>query len=59
MRIKRQEKSISDRDKEILKMRGRGNSIVEIGKYFNLERQRIWQILQKHGDTLPKKLSQK
>ena len=53
---KKQKSQLSERSKQILKMRTKGLSIVEIGKVFGITRQRVYYIITKYGDTLPKEL---
>lgn len=53
----KQVSKISERTKSILEERKKGKSIVELGKIYGVSRQRVHQILKRHGDTLPKKLS--
>ena len=50
MKIKKQ-KPISERDNQILEMRRAQKTIIEIGSYFNISKQRVWTILKKYGDT--------
>jgi Mor family transcriptional regulator len=45
-------KEISEKNKAILEMRRNGKSIVEIGEWFRLSRQRIFAILKRYGDPL-------
>jgi Mor family transcriptional regulator len=56
MKLK-QKSQISERTKKILADRKTGASIDQLAGIYNLSRQRIYQILKKNGDTLPKKLS--
>lgn len=53
----KQKSQLTEQSKQILEMRRKGLSIVEIGKVFDITRQRVHYIIKKHGDTLPKRLA--
>lgn len=54
---KKEIKVLSEKNKKILADRSTGKSIVELEEIYGLTRQRIWAILKRYGDTLPKELS--
>ena len=54
----KQKSQLTEQSKQILEMRRKGLSIVEIGKVFDITRQRVHYIITKYGDTLPKKLAE-
>lgn len=54
----KQKSQMTERTKKILEERSTGKSIVELGKIYNVSRQRVYQILKDYGDTLPKELHQ-
>jgi DNA-binding CsgD family transcriptional regulator len=53
---KKQKSQLTEQSKEILKLRAKGLSIVEIGKVFGISRQRVYYIIITYGDNLPKRL---
>ena len=54
---KKQKSQLTEQSKEILELRKKGLSIVEIGKIFGISRQRVYYVISKYGDTLPVELS--
>jgi len=55
----RQKSQLSEQSKIILQQRKQGKSIDDLARDFNLSRSRIYYLISKYGDTLPKKLQQK